>query len=147
MVLRRGSNSGIGTPGAHALVLGEEEVAAMEDLGPKTRHAIDNAPLKMLATSIVSQVIDINDKIYEENQQRAQQGLPQRRYLDPKDPQLDENLARGVISYNLDLLQRDRSIGDAMAGVIPLHGRPSPKSIREQRKAMRGARRWSISGR
>lgn len=143
MVLRRGSNSGVGTPGRHALVPGHFELAAMEDLGPETRAALDYAPLKILATSIVSQIVDINDKVYQENLKLAEQGLPQRPYLDPKHPDLDRRLARGIVSNQVELLHQDRSIDDALAGAIPLRARlPSPKSVREQRRAMRGARRW-----
>jgi hypothetical protein len=141
MVLRRGSNIGIGTPGAQALVPGYMELASMEDLGPKTRAAIDHAPIKILATSIVSQIIDVNEKIYEQNITLAEEGKPQRPYLDPKSPDLDARLANGVLSHQVDLLHQDRSIEDAMAGVIPLRARPSPKSMREQRRSERAARR------
>ncbi len=141
-MLKRGSNAGIGAPGNQARIPGFMELASMEDLGPKTRHAIDHAPIKIMATSIVSQIIDINDKIFEQNKKLAAEGRPQRPYLNPKDPELDARLANGVLSHQVDLLHQDRSIEDAMAGVVPLRPRPSPKSIREQRRAMRGARRW-----
>lgn len=140
-MLRRGSNSGIGTPGQHALVPGHLEMAALEDLGPRTRYALANAPLKVLAYSIVSQIIDFNDRVHAENERRAAAGLAPKPYLDPKSPDLDDRLARGVVSNQLDLLQQDRSIEDAIAGVTPLNRQPSPKSAREQRKAERLARR------
>lgn len=141
MVLKRGSNSGVGTPGRHESVLGVLEMAALEDLGPKTRYALANAPLKILATSIVSQIIDINNKIEAENAEREARELPLRPYVDPKDPALDARLAQGVVSNQFELLHRDRSIDEAMAGVVPLRAKPNPKSAREQIKAARLARR------
>lgn len=137
MVVRRlGSNSG-NAPGQHKLVLGIQEMAALEDLGPKTRHALTNAPLKIHAVSIVSQIIDVNDQIEAENHKRAAAGQPQRPYLDPKNPDLDARLANGVLQHNVELLSADRGIEEAIRGVRPLKARYNPKTERDQRKLRR----------
>lgn len=144
---QRGSNaSRQSQPGVNAGVPAVLELAALDDLGPLTRAAICNAPLGVLAYSIVSQVVGVNDKIHAENIQRAALDMPLRPYLDPKDPRLDFNLAKGVKQHQFNLLAADRTPEDAQMGLVPLRGRPSPKSMREQRKAMRGTRRWSTSG-
>jgi hypothetical protein len=146
MIRKRGSNAAR-QPGRNEGVPVEIEMAALDDLGPRARAAICNAPLGTLAVSIVSQVVDVNNKIEAENEQRAAAGLQLRPYLDPKEPRLDANLAAGITDYNFRLLCIDRPVEDARSGVIPLRPRPSPHSVREQRKAMRGARRWSTYGR
>ncbi len=143
---KRGSNAAR-QPGRNEGVPVEIEMAALDDLGPRARAAICNAPLGTLAVSIVSQVVDVNNKIEAENEQRAALGLPLRPYLDPREPGLDANLAAGIINYNFKLLCLDRPEEDARSGIIPLRPRPSPKSMREQHKAMRGARRWLTYGR
>lgn len=137
MVIRRRGSNAITQPGRNELIPIEHELAALDDLGPKTRYAIVNAPLSVLAVSIVSQIIEVNDKIEVENQQRAAQGLPLRRYLDPRNPDLDARLANGVMTSQFDLLHTERQVEDAMAGVRPLVGRMSPRTAREQRKVRR----------
>lgn len=141
MVLKRGSNTGnhAGITGAVPSVF---DLAALEDLGPRVRAVIVNAPIKMLAYPILKQIMDRNTVIEKENEQSAKFGGVQRPYLDPMDPQLDDFLAKQLLKFNFDLLLKDRELEFATAGVIPLRPRPSPKSIREQRRAMRGARRW-----
>jgi hypothetical protein len=138
-MLKRGSNAAR-QPGPSMRVSGVEEMAAMMDLGPKTRFAISNAPLSVLATPIVMQIIARNDTIEEENKVRLELGMPMLRYLDPQHPQIDEALARGVLEHQLGLLMTERSIEDALAGVKPLRARPSPRSVREQRQARRRIR-------
>lgn len=142
MVLRRRGSNAISQPGRNELIPVEHELAALDDLGPKTRYAIVNAPLSVLAVSIVSQIIDVNDKIEADNHKRAEQGLPLRSYLDPRHPDLDERLANGVVRTQFELLNTERQIEDAAAGCRPLVGRMSPRTAREQNRAMRGARRW-----
>lgn len=130
-------------PGRTEIVPTELELAALDDLGPLTRSAIQNAPLGTLAYSIVSQVVDLNEKIEAENVERAARDVPLRPYLDPRDPNLDARLAQGVVGYNYQLLISDNVDPDAArSGVVPLRSQPSPRSVREQRRAMRGARRW-----
>lgn len=123
----------------------DEEFAALEDLGPKCRHALTAGPMPVLASKIVEQIIDYNDQVEAENEQLAAQGLqPRRRYLDPKDPQLDEALAKGVLQCHLETMLKD-GISDlerATSGMKPLIGKRSPKSAREQAKAERLARRY-----
>lgn len=137
---KRGSNA-VRQPGRNEGVPVELELAALDDLGPRARSAVCNAPLGVLAFSIVSQIVDMNDKIEAENNERASKGLPLRQYLDPKHPDLDARLANGVISNQVELLRTERSNIDATAGVRPLRARPSAKSVREQRRSDRASRR------
>lgn len=138
--MRRGSNAAR-QPGVTDRVPAVIEMAALEDLGPKTRYVICNSPLGMLATAIVDQVTNKNDEIEKENEQRAAQGLPQRPYIDPKDPSVDHFLAKQILEHNFELISKDRSFADARAGLTPMTGRQSPKSLREQRRAERASRR------
>lgn len=139
MVVRR-LNNGRGVPaGTLGGVPELLELAALEDLGPLTRRAICESPLPTLAYSIVSQVIEINDKIEAENMQRAERDLPQLKYVDPKEPELDRRLAIGVVENNFKMIAGDVELGDravewAKMGARPLVGIPSAKTARERRK-------------
>lgn len=117
----------------------ELEIAALDDCGPLTRRAICESPLPTLACSIISQIIELNDKIEEENKKRAALGHPLRPYVDPKHPDLDRRLALGVIENNARMIAGDVELGDralewAKMGIKPLIARPSAKTARERRK-------------
>lgn len=139
--MRRGSNAAQ-QPGLQNTIPAVLELAALDDLGPKTRFAITHAPLSVLAYAVVTQVIERNEQIERENEIREAQGLPLRSYVDPKDPQLDALFAQHIVVDQIGLLAKERSIEDARAGVIPMHGRQSAKSLREQRRAERASRRF-----
>lgn len=122
-------------------VPGSIEMAALEDLGPRAVHALKNLPLPMLATAIVSQIVEYNDKIAVENARRVETGFPQLRYLDPKDPALDAKIAQSAIDHICGLLRLDQVAEvDVKASLRPLVGTPSPRSLREQRRARRKVR-------
>lgn len=140
MAIRRGDNART-QPGLQHAVPIELELAALEDLGPKARFAITNAPLGTLAYALIVQVMDRNDKIEAENVERAAKGLPLRPYVDPKEPVLDELFAKHILKFNFESLKVERSIEDSLAGLKPMIGRQSPKSAREQRRAERASRR------
>lgn len=122
----------------------DEELAALQDLGPKCRHLLTHGPMPVLATPIVLQIIQQNDKIEAENERRAQANMPLRPYLDPKDPRLDDFLAQQLLKFHLDTMMKDgaATIDRAMDGLKPLVGKRSPKSAREQAKSDRLARRY-----
>lgn len=141
MALKRGSNTG-NHQGVMGAVPSVYDLAALDDLGPLTRSVIVNGPLKTLAYPVMKQIMDRNDKIEEQNQARQVAGLDPYPYLDPREPRLDELIANSVLQYQLELMSKDRELEFATAGIIPLRPRPSAKSVREQRRAMRGARRW-----
>lgn len=142
----RGSNA-INQPGRNAAIPAVLEMAALDDLGPKTRWAIRNGPLEILAYSITSQIVELNDKIELENQERAAAGRPLRPYADPKDPALDARLAQGVLSQQYQLLVGDGIASqDALDGCRPLQSKPSPKTMRERRRTERRIR-WSTCAR
>lgn len=138
--MARGSNAQT-QPGRQARVPAVLEMAALEDLGPKTRYVICNAPLNILAYAIVDQVVKRNDEIEKENERRAAHGLPPRPYIDPKDPSVDHFMAKHILNDNLRLLLKERSMEDAQAGVVPMEGRQSSKSMREQHRSERASRR------
>lgn len=131
--VRRGSN-GANVPGRVEAVLAEHEMAALDDLGPMCRHVLVNGPLSVLAVSIVSQIVEYNDKLEAENAEREKQGLPPKRYLDPKAQELDRKLAQGALQLQVNLMASDRAIEDAKMGLKPLVARPSAITHRERRK-------------
>lgn len=128
-------------PGLQGAVPVEFELAALDDLGPRTKFAIVNSPLNTLAYAVIDQVIRKNDEIEAENEHRAAQGLPLRPYVDPKDPRLDALFAQHVVNDQFKLLQQERGVVEARAGITPMNGRQSAKSLREQRRAERASRR------
>jgi hypothetical protein len=135
------NSNAINQPGRSAGVPAVLEMAALDDLGPATRWAIRNSPLPILAYSITSQIVELNDKIEGENEVRAARGLPLRPYADPKDPRLDERLAQGVLQTQAKLLLDEGvQIQDVQAGMKPLVSRPSPKTLRERRRTQRRIR-------
>lgn len=147
---RRGNNS-VGLKGIavekRALVLEHEEMAALDDLGPLTRRALQNGALNMLAVTAVSQIIEINDKIEARNRELEAAGKPLLKYVDPKEPELDRRLAQAVIENNFTLIANDTELGDnaldwAKMSVKPLIGRPSAKTARERRKTEGRRFRW-----
>lgn len=116
------------------------EMAALEDLGPCARHALLNLPLPILAAPVISKIVEHNDKIEKENERRQSEGwlLPQIPYLDPKHPAVDQKIAQSLIDMACGLLRLDNVAEiDVKASLRPLVGRPSPKSLREQRRARR----------
>ena len=95
----RGHNIG-GNSGTVATVPGKLEEAAFDELGPMTRLAIAESPLKILAFPIAKQLLD--------------------RGLDPCMPALDSLVADGVRLLAYQLMAADRSPEDARAGLVPL---------------------------
>lgn len=143
----RQSNASL--PGYETEVPGVIEMAALEDLGPRTIFTLKNMPLPMLAAGVISQIVEFNDKIEAENRRRVdeQLDLPQLPYLDPKDPQVDRRIAQSLVAQCATHLRRDNVLEvDVQKAFLPLTGKPSPKSIREQRRAMRSSR-WLTSAR
>ena len=138
------NNNGLAAGRDRGAVPVHEELAALQDLGPKCRYALTAGPMPILAAPIVMQLIEQNEKIEAENERRAAANMPLKRYLDPKDPQLDEALAKGILKCHLDTMLKDgiSDIERAMDGMKPLIGKRSPKSAREQAKADRLARRY-----
>lgn len=130
--MRRGSN-GV-APGRIDAVPTELELAALDDLGPQCRRIIDEGPLPTLAYSIISQVIEYNEKVEAENEKRARMGLPLQPYLDPREPRFDAMLATGVLEYSLKLMLEDRTPEHAEMGLSPLKPKMSARTARERRK-------------
>lgn len=140
MKRRRGSN-GVAAPNAGA-VAGVLELAALDDAGPALRSAIYNSPLPVLAYPVVAQIIEFNDKIEKENEERAAKGWPLRPYLDLRDPVLDLRLAQAVLDHAFTSLLTDTPEDRARMGMKMLKGRMSPRTARENAKADRLARRF-----
>lgn len=136
MAIKRGSNTGH-HPGTNGRVPAVFDFASLDDLGPQTRAVIVNAPLPVLAYPVLKQIIDRNDTIEKENEQREAAGLALRPYLDPQDPRLDGFMAQQILQYNVELMCKDREREFAEDGIVPLRGRYNPKTEREQRKLRR----------
>lgn len=129
------NNNGIGVPaGFRAAVPIDLEMAALEDLGPMARSAICASALPTLSYSIVSQVIAYNEKIEAENEQRVAHGLHPKPYLDPKQPELDLSLAKGIFQHTAQLILKDGTEEGARESLKVLEARPSARSARERRR-------------
>jgi hypothetical protein len=113
-----------------------DEMNAMDQLGPLTRRAIHNAPIRYAALAIMMQIREV------ENQQRARfpEHVRHLVHIDPKDPKLDANIAHGLREDSIATVLRDRSQFDADIGVKPIVAKVSVKSIREQRRSLRKVR-------
>ena len=111
-----------------------DEMAALDQLGPLTRQAIYNSPIRYAATPVLQQVRDYEKEL----QAKAPPNFVVR--LDPKDPRLDAALAKGLIQRSIEIVMKDRSEQDAKAGVVPLVPKIGVKSIREQRRTLRRIR-------
>lgn len=102
-VPHRGQNVG-GHQVAHIRTTGVEELEALDQLGRRTRDALHNAPLKISAVGILSQVRQHN--------------------LDPQDPDIDGAVARGIVIESIKTVAKDRSIEDANLSVKPIRRIP-----------------------
>lgn len=140
MSRHRTSNSTMG-PQFSGKVPGVLEMAALEDLGPRAVHALKNLPLPILASPIIQQIVDYNEKIEAENNRRFELDVPQLPYIDPKNPEVDQKIAQSLVDMTCGLLRLDKiEEVDVKASLRPLVGRPSPRSLREQRRAQRKVR-------
>jgi hypothetical protein len=114
--MKRGTNNGFRETVLTARVSGAEEYEAYDQLGPCTRQMLRDSPLPWLAFAIVKQLRDEEDRI--------RQSLPEWQrdsfHIDLKDPQLDRNIARGIMTQSMQVMQRDRSEEDARLGMQPL---------------------------
>lgn len=127
----RGSN-GV-APGRVDRVPADLEMAALDDLGPLCRQVIVNGPLSFLAYSVVSQIIEENDRREKENQRRLGTDQPQLPYVDPKEPEMDRRLAEGLLGHNFNLIRQDRTEDDARMALKQLRPKFSAKTARERR--------------
>lgn len=118
-MLKRGDNKGSFLVPQAVTPVGEE-MDALEALGRNSRHALYDAPMKISALSILR---DITAAGY-----------------DPKDPDIDRFVSRGIVLESMKVLMRDRPLQDAELGVRPIRAVISVKSIREQRRSARRVR-------
>jgi len=104
---------------------GEQELEAFDKLGPCTRQAMRDSPIKWSAAAIIIQI--------EHEQERVRALLPEfQRVLfkiDLKDPDLDRNIARGIMLQAMQILMRDRSREDAELGIRPLRARRTRRAF------------------
>jgi hypothetical protein len=127
-VIKRGDNAKGFAVAIVAIDLGEE-MAALESLGRATRQAILDAPIKFSAATVLEEIARQEDIL------QLKMGHPVK--LDPTLPDLDRFLASEVMRMSITIVAQDRSREDAMDSIRPLRGKPSPRSAREQRRAMR----------
>jgi hypothetical protein len=109
MATKRGDNVG-----SSAAIIGRVdsrfEMECYEQLGPLSRQAINEAPLKILAAPIV---IDIK-KFFEEKKID----------FDLHAQKLDASIAKGIRGDTLRTILKDRTEQDALLGMKPLRGAP-----------------------
>lgn len=115
----------------------DEEMNALDALGPLTRQMIHNMPLRWSALAITRQIQDFEDK----QRLKFPEHVRHLFKIDPKDPRFDQMVADQLVEQALDAVRKDRSEEDAQMGVTPLRARYSVKSLREQRRSKR-ASRW-----
>ncbi len=126
MAVKRGDNAGVHEV-LYIIADGAEEMAAFESLGPRTRQALRDAPMKTSATSIVDQLAQKSD---EARQRCEAAGMPWPGPFNPHDPRLDGMIAAGIVGQSTIVLMRDRSRADAELGVKPIR----PRRVRVGRK-------------
>lgn len=103
------------------------EMAALEQIGPKARRAIRDAPLRISAQPILQQL-----KEFEQEQlKRIPPEVRQNYRMNFADPVFDEFVARGIREEARNMLMNDCSEQDANLGVTPLVAKISVKSLRE----------------
>jgi hypothetical protein len=110
----------------------DDEMEALESLGRATRQAILDAPIKFSAATVMMEIAR------QERELSVKYGREVT--LDPTMPDLDRFLASEIMRKSMMIVAQDRSKEDAMGSIRPLRGKPSPKSVREQRRAMRRVR-------
>jgi hypothetical protein len=121
-----------------AIVYGnsDDERAALDQLGPLTRHALCYAPIRYAALGILQQIKDLEAQI----RLQYPPELRDRVILNPCEPRLDRAIADGLKQDSLKVLKQDRSDRDAELGVTPIEAKITVKSIREQRRSARRIR-------
>lgn len=102
------------------------DMEALDSLGPLTRRAIHDSPIRYAAPAILHQVDEFLLKFPESMRDRIR-----------RDPQLDGMIAAGLREDARKVVQKDRSDWDAEMGIKPLVPRISAKSLREQRRSAR----------
>ena len=112
--MRGDTNNGFKETVRNVRVTAVDEFDAFDQLGPCTRQALRDSPLPWLAVAIVSQLRD--------EEYRLRQSNPDF-YLDLGNPDLDRNIARGLMMQSMQVMLRDRSREDAELGIKPLRPR------------------------
>ena len=113
-----------------------DEMNALDQLGPLTRQAIYDSPIRYSAGAVLKQIRD-----YEEQQRKLVPEMFRSRFcIDPRHQDIDRAVADGLVKNSVEIVLRDRSEVDAMLGVKPLRSNVGVKSIREQRRSLRKVR-------
>src|SRR5882762_60609 len=106
-----------------------EDMNALDSLGPLTRRAIHDSPVRYAAPTILKQIDDFLLKFPEHARERVR-----------LDPQLDKMIADGLRKDARAVILKDRSEWDAEVSVKPLVPHISVRSLREQRRSTRKIR-------
>lgn len=114
----------------------EDEMNALDALGPLTRRAIHELPVRMAAIPIL-QELQAFEKRELEKIPEDRRHLYQIRFSDPR---LDQHVADGIRAAAKVALMEQLSEEDADRGIKPILARVSVKSIREQRRSLRKVR-------
>lgn len=114
----------------------EDEMAALEALGPLARRAICESPVRISAQPILKQLQEFEKKQLE----KITENIRHYYRINFADPQFDGYVARGITEDARKTLLKDCTEQDANTGVVPMVPRISVKSIREQRRSARRVR-------
>jgi len=131
------SSNGAGTLGRQGRVPVTLEMEALDDLGPQARSVIVNGPISLLAYPVIDQITYRNEAIEQENTSRALAGLPQKPYLNPREPRLDAAIAQALADQHLTVMMRDREPEFCEQGMKVLRPRRNPKTERYERRVRR----------
>lgn len=106
-----------------------EEFDAFDQLGPGLKQALRDGPIKCSSIAILQQIADKNREIELQNVDRERMGWPPRPLLDPKNPELDAFLVRGLVELNVKTISLDRHIDDALLSVKPLRAKRTRRAF------------------
>jgi hypothetical protein len=120
----------------------DDEMAALEQLGPLVRLAIYESPVRWSALAVLT---DLRSAEEAERKKYPEQIRPFINF-DPLNPELDKSLARGILIESAKTIRKDRDEADALLGVKPIIPRQGTtrdlRVLRAERVAERRARRF-----
>ena len=125
MAIKRGDNFK-GFAMRVGIVHTASELEAFDTLGPSARQALRDSPIKWLATAIVLQIREAEEQYRQKLPEHMREGF----YLDLQNPDLDRNIARGLMQQSVQQLLKDRSPEDAELGIKPLRRRDESSQVR-----------------
>jgi hypothetical protein len=120
----------------------DDEMAALEQLGPMVRLAIYESPVRWSALAVLKNI----EAAEETERRKYPEHIRHLVRLDPLNPELDKHMARGLLIESAKAIRKDRDEADALLGVKPIIPRQGTtrdlRVLRAERVAERRARRF-----